>query len=47
VAELERNLGVPVVTSAQALMWAGLLLAGVREPVSGFGKLFDVHEIDY
>ena len=47
VADLEEDLQVPVVTSAQALMWAALLLAGMHEPIVGFGKLFDVQEIDY
>ncbi len=39
IAELERDLSVPVVSSAQALMWAGLRAAGVHEPVSGYGSL--------
>ncbi len=47
INELETDLQVPVVTSAQALMWAGLLLAGVREPVRGFGRLFEVQQIAY
>lgn len=42
IDDLERDLGLPVVSSAQALMWAGLRMAGVREPVPGFGRLFDV-----
>jgi maleate isomerase len=41
IEDLERDLGVPVVTSAQALMWAGLHLAGIHTPVAGFGRLFD------
>ncbi len=44
IDDLEADLGVPVVTSAQALMWAGLRLAAVHTPVSGFGRLFDVKE---
>jgi maleate cis-trans isomerase len=47
IAELESGLGVPVVSSAQALMWAGLRLAGISDPVEGFGRLFDVAAIDY
>jgi maleate cis-trans isomerase len=39
LAELERDLRVPVLSSAQALMWAGLRAAGVAEPVEGFGRL--------
>jgi maleate cis-trans isomerase len=41
IADLERDLGVPVVSSAQALMWAGLQMAGVNEPITGFGRLFE------
>jgi arylmalonate decarboxylase len=37
---LERDLGVPVVSSMQAMMWAGLRLAGVRAEVTGYGRLF-------
>ena len=46
IADLERDLGVPVVTSAQALMWAALRLAGVRERLAGFGRLFDVDTLE-
>jgi maleate isomerase len=47
IADLEQDLQVPVVSSAQALMWAGLRLAGVHEPAIGFGRLFDVQQLDY
>jgi maleate cis-trans isomerase len=36
---LERELGKPAVSSNQALLWRALRLAGVREPVAGFGRL--------
>lgn len=36
---LEHDLGVPVVSSAQAIMWAALRAAGVNEPISGCGRL--------
>jgi maleate cis-trans isomerase len=36
---LERDLGVPVISSNQACLWRALRLAGVREPVPGFGRL--------
>ena len=36
---LERDLGKPVISSNQASLWRALRLAGVREPVSGFGRL--------
>lgn len=36
---LEADLGVPVVTSTQATIWAALQLAGVMEPMPGRGRL--------
>ena len=36
---LERELGVPVVTSMQAMAWRGLRLAGVDDAVEGYGRL--------
>ena len=36
---LERDLGKPVISSNQASLWRALRLAGVREPVPGFGRL--------
>jgi maleate isomerase len=36
---LERELGKPAVSSNQATMWSLLRLAGVRQPVRGFGTL--------
>ncbi len=41
IDSLERDLGVPVVTSMQAMMWAGLGLAHVFSDVEGYGQLFD------
>jgi maleate cis-trans isomerase len=41
IEEIERAIGVPVVTSAQAMMWQGLRLAEVpMHEVVGFGRLF-------
>ncbi len=41
LATLEAQLGIPVVSSAQAIMWRGLQLAGVDpKPVTGYGRLF-------
>ena len=37
---LERDLGKPVISSNQASLWRALRLAGVRESVPGFGRLF-------
>lgn len=42
---LERDLGCPVVSSAQALMWTGLRGAGVRADVDGFGRLLRIPEL--
>lgn len=39
IADLERDLGIPTVSSAQALMWAGLRAANMGEPIDGFGRL--------
>jgi len=36
---LERELGKPVISSNQACLWRALRLAGVGEPVTGFGRL--------
>jgi maleate cis-trans isomerase len=36
---LERDLGKPVVSSMQASLWHALRLVGVREAISGFGRL--------
>jgi len=36
---LERELGKPVISSNQACLWRALRLAGVSEPVTGFGRL--------
>ena len=40
IQPLEQDLAVPVVTSMQAMAWAGLRLAGVKAEVSGYGRLF-------
>lgn len=42
IRRLEEELGIPVVTSNQAVIWASLRRAGVRKPVKGFGKLFSL-----
>lgn len=36
---LEQDLGKPVISSNQAALWRALRVAGVREPVPGFGRL--------
>jgi maleate isomerase len=37
---LERDLGKPVISSASAMVWNALRVAGVRAQVSGYGSLF-------
>ncbi len=41
IDRLERDLGVPVVTSNQATLWAALRAAGIGDAVPGGGRLFD------
>jgi len=36
---LERDLGKPVISAASAMMWRALQLAGVRDGMSGYGRL--------
>jgi maleate cis-trans isomerase len=36
---LEQDLGKPVISSASAMMWQALRLAGVRQPILGYGRL--------
>lgn len=36
---LEEDLGKPVISSASAMMWCALRLAGVRQPIAGYGRL--------
>ena len=39
VETLEQDLGVPVVSSMQAMAWRSLRLAGVDDKIPGFGRL--------
>lgn len=39
--QLEGDLGIPVVTSTTATLWAGLRLAGVNDAVPGYGRLLE------
>ncbi len=39
ISALEAELGLPVVTSNQALAWHALRALGLRDPVQGFGRL--------
>jgi len=42
IRRLEADLGKPVVTWFQAMIWWTLRQAGVREPLAGFGKLLEI-----
>ena len=39
IQTLETDLGKPVITSNQATMWDMLRLAGIKDPIKGFGRL--------
>jgi len=41
IETLERDIGLPVVTTVPANMWHCLKLAGVKDPVYGFGQLLE------
>jgi maleate cis-trans isomerase len=41
---LEHDLGKPVVSSTQAMLWQALRVAGVRQTVLGFGRLLADHD---
>ena len=45
IAEAERTLGVPVISSNQALAWQLLRLAGIPDAPDGFGALFGEREL--
>lgn len=42
IEAIEADLGIPVITSNQANAWQCCRLAGVKEPVPGFGKLWEL-----
>lgn len=41
VAPLERDLGVPVVTSFQGMLWHVFDKLGIHEPIHGYGRLLE------
>ena len=43
IAELERELGKPVISSNIAVFWSCLRLLGIRAPVTGYGQLLERH----
>ena len=42
VGELERRLGIPVVTANQATIWASFRKLGLHHPIYGFGRLLEM-----
>ncbi|WP_027257886.1 ectoine utilization protein EutA [Leisingera aquimarina] len=42
IERIEDRLGKPVVSSNQAMVWRCLRLAGITDPVKGFGRLFEL-----
>jgi len=42
VEKLEKDLGIPVITSNTATMWLTLRKIGIREAITGYGKLFNI-----
>lgn len=45
ISELEEEIGKPVVTSNQAMMFQALQSIQFKEPISGFGKLLEMDRI--
>ena len=43
IDELEEEVGKPVVTSNQAMLWDTLRLAGIEDRLEGYGRLFREH----
>jgi maleate cis-trans isomerase len=39
---LEQDLGKPVISSASAMMWYALRLAGVGQSIMGYGRLLTI-----
>ena len=40
VERLEDRIGKPVITSNQAMIWRCLRLAGINDPIQGYGRIF-------
>jgi maleate isomerase len=40
IKALEENLGRPILTANQVAFWQALALAGSREPIVGYGRIF-------
>jgi maleate cis-trans isomerase len=46
IEPVERELGIPVMASGQAVIWKALRVAGVVESIDGFGRLFREQQDD-
>ncbi len=46
IALLEQDTHVPVVTSIQAMLWYCLRKLGLRDRIAGYGRLFEIEELD-
>ncbi|MDA1035998.1 MAG: hypothetical protein O3B65_03845 [Chloroflexi bacterium] len=42
IEQIEADIGIPIVTSTQAMVWWGMRTIGITDDVPGFGKLYDV-----
>ena len=42
IDRLEKELGKPVVTSVQAMIWGALNITGVNDRINGYGRLFKI-----
>ncbi len=45
VAQLEKDTGVPIVMTTAANMWRCMQIAGVNDPVTGFGRLLEMDRL--
>ena len=43
IAEIEQELGKPVISSNTAVFWSCLRLLGIKAPVTGYGRLLEQH----
>jgi maleate cis-trans isomerase len=41
LARLEQDLGKPAISSCSAMVWNALRIAGSRDTVTGYGRLFE------
>ena len=41
IDRLENDLGKPVITSVQAMIWGALKITGIRDAIKGYGRIFN------